>query len=169
MRRSTGQQPTRNILGIGAMVLGVALFAWVDTILKLLVEYYPPLQVAGLRGLVALPILSVWIHWRGAWGSLFRIRVRLQATRGALAVGMLVLLTLGYRELPLANAYTLYFIAPLLITLLAWRVLGVVSPNPRNFPLQPANFLMRSARRPNASSTHSIVMGSARAARREFL
>lgn len=135
MRRSTGQQPTRNILGIGAMVLGVALFAWVDTILKLLVEYYPPLQVAGLRGLVALPILSVWIHWRGAWGSLFRIRVRLQATRGALAVGMLVLLTLGYRELPLANAYTLYFIAPLLITLLAWRVLGVVSPNPRNFPL----------------------------------
>ena len=46
---------------------------------------------------------------------------------------------------------------------------GVVSPNPRNFPLQPANFLMRSARRPNASSTHSIVMGSARAARREFL
>ena len=49
------------------------------------------------------------------------------------------------------------------------RDLGVVSPNPRNFPLQPANFLMRSARRPNASSTHSIVMGSARAARREFL
>ena len=48
-------------------------------------------------------------------------------------------------------------------------VIGVVSPNPRNFPLQPANFLMRSARRPNASSTHSIVMGSARAARREFL
>ncbi len=54
-------------------------------------------------------------------------------------------------------------------SLAKFRQNGVVSPNPRNFPLQPANFLMRSARRPNASSTHSIVMGSARAARREFL
>lgn len=106
------------------MVLGVALFALVDAILKLLVEHYPPLQVAGLRGLVALPVLSWWIHRRGAWDSLFHIIAPLQLLRGCLAVGMLVLLTLGYRELPLANAYTLFFIAPLLMTLLSGPVLG---------------------------------------------
>lgn len=113
-----------NLLGILAMILGVALFAGVDAILKMLVEHYPPLQVAGLRGLVALPILSVWIHQRGSWGTLLAVRARLQLLRGSLAVGMLVLLTLGYRDLPLANAYTLYFIAPLLMTVLAGPVLG---------------------------------------------
>lgn len=106
------------------MVWGVALFAGVDAILKMLVEHYPPLQVAGLRGLVALPVLSVWIHRRGSWGSLLTVRKRLQLLRGGLAVGMLVLLTWGYRDLPLANAYTLYFVAPLLMTVLAGPVLG---------------------------------------------
>lgn len=115
---------TDNFIGIGAMVFGVAMFTLVDVILKLLVAHYPPLQVAGLRGLVALPVLMAWIHYRGAWRSLSRVRVPLQILRACLAVGMLVLLTMGYRELPLANAYTLYFIAPLLMTLLAGPLLG---------------------------------------------
>lgn len=118
------QGSSGNFLGIVAMVFGVAMFALVDAILKLLVAHYPPLQVAGLRGLVALPVLLVWIHRRRAWRSLIRVRVPLQLMRGMLAVGMLVLLTLGYRDLPLANAYTLYFVAPLLMTLLAGPLLG---------------------------------------------
>lgn len=118
------QYRRQNVFGISAMVLGVALFSCVDAILKLLLAYYPPIQVAGLRGLVALPILVLWIHRRRAWGSLLRVRVSLQFLRGCLAVGMLVLLTVGFRDLPLANAYTLYFVAPLLMTLLAGPVLG---------------------------------------------
>lgn len=106
------------------MVFGVGMFALVDAILKLLVVHYPALQVAGLRGLVALPVLAVWIIRRRAWRSLIRIRISVQLLRAVLAVGMLVLLTLGFRDLPLANAYTLYFIAPLLMSVLAGPLLG---------------------------------------------
>ena len=113
-----------NLIGIVAMVLAAAMFTLVDVMLKLLVAHYPPWQVVGMRGLVSLPVLAWWIHRRGAWPTLVRIRFPLQLFRGLLAVGMLLCLTLGFRDLPLANAYTLYFIAPLLMTLMSAPVLG---------------------------------------------
>ncbi len=113
-----------NLIGIVAMVLAAAMFTLVDVMLKLLVAHYPPWQVVGMRGLVSLPVLAWWIHRRGAWSTLIRIRVPLQLFRGLLAVGMLLFLTMGFRDLPLANAYTLYFIAPLLMTLMSAPVLG---------------------------------------------
>lgn len=115
---------TGNLRSITAMVVAVGCFALMDTALKLLAGHYPALQVAALRGLVALPLVFAYLSWRRAWGKVWRLRWPLHLARGALAVGMLSLFTYGVGHLPLANAYTLFFVAPLLITLLAIPLLG---------------------------------------------
>jgi drug/metabolite transporter (DMT)-like permease len=106
------------------MLVAVGFFAFMDTVLKVLSTRYPALQVAALRGWVALPLVLLWIQWRHAWHTLLHIRWPLHLLRGVLAIAMLSLFTRGLQGLPLANAYTLFFIAPLLITLLSSRVLG---------------------------------------------
>ncbi|WP_334135865.1 DMT family transporter [Tepidimonas sp.] len=115
---------TGNLRSIAAMLAAVALFALMDTVLKHLSAHYPPAQVAALRGLVALPLVVGYLSWRRAWPRVWRVRWPLHAVRGVLAVVMLTAFAHGVSSLPLANAYTLFFIAPLLITLLAIPVLG---------------------------------------------
>jgi drug/metabolite transporter (DMT)-like permease len=80
--------------------------------------------VAALRGWVALPLIALWIQSRGTWHTVWRIRWGLQLLRGVLAIGMLSLFTTGLKQLPIATAYTLFFVAPILITLLSAPVLG---------------------------------------------
>jgi len=106
------------------MLVAVGFFAVMDTLLKMLSGHYPALQVAAMRGWVALPLILLWIGWRGAWPTLWRIRWPLHWLRGLLAIAMLALFTQGLKTLPLANAYTLFFVAPILITLLSAPVLG---------------------------------------------
>lgn len=106
------------------MLVAVGFFAIMDTLLKMLSSRYPAMQVVALRGWVALPLVIVWISWRGAWPSVWRVRWRLHGLRGGLVIGLLWLFTLGVRGLPLANVYTLFFIAPILITVLSAPVLG---------------------------------------------
>lgn len=106
------------------MVVAVAFFALMDTVLKLLAGHYPAVQVAALRGLVALPLVLAYVTWRRAWGRVWHLRWPLHLVRGVLAVAMLTLFSYGLGALPLANAYTLFFVAPLMITLLAVLWLG---------------------------------------------
>jgi drug/metabolite transporter (DMT)-like permease len=118
-----------NLRSIIAMLLAVACFALMDTVLKVLASHYPALQVAALRGMVALPLVFAYLTWRRAWGKVWRLRWPLHLLRGVLAVGMLAMFTYGVRGLPLANAYTLFFVAPLLITVLAVPFLGERVPH----------------------------------------
>ena len=106
------------------MLVAVGFFAFMDTVLKVLSTRYPALQVAAMRGWVALPLIVVWIQWRGTWHTVWRIRWPLHLLRGVLAIGMLTFFTYGLKQLPLANAYTLFFVAPILITVLSAPVLG---------------------------------------------
>jgi drug/metabolite transporter (DMT)-like permease len=113
-----------NLKSISAMLIAVGFFAVMDALLKVLSTRYPALQVAALRGWVALPLIALWIQSRGTWQTVWRIRWPLHLLRGVLAIGMLTLFTTGLKQLPIATAYTLFFIAPILITLLSAPVLG---------------------------------------------
>ncbi|PQA77317.1 EamA family transporter [Rhodoferax sp. TS-BS-61-7] len=106
------------------MLLAVMLFSAMDTIIKALSAHYPPLQIAAMRGALTLPLIALWIQWRGSWAAVWQARWPLHLLRGGLVIAMLVLFTYGVRGLPLTHAYTLMFFAPLLITVLAWPVLG---------------------------------------------
>jgi drug/metabolite transporter (DMT)-like permease len=112
-----------NLRSIIAMLVAVAFFALMDAVLKALSARYPVLQIAALRGLTALPLVLAYIAWRGVWRSVWRIRWPLHLLRGVLGIAMLSMFTLGVRELPLSAAYTLFFISPVLITLLSIPVL----------------------------------------------
>ena len=113
-----------NSSGIVAMLVAIALLAVMDAGLKGLAAHYPPIQVAAMRGLVSFPLICAYVGWRGAFASLLRVRWPLHVVRGALAIAMLGLFAYGLRELPLTEAYTLVFVAPLIITALSGPVLG---------------------------------------------
>ncbi|WP_247596774.1 DMT family transporter [Hydrogenophaga sp. PAMC20947] len=115
--------PTGNLRSIVAMVVAVGFFALMDAVLKALSARYPVLQIATLRALTGLPLVLVYISWRRAWHTVWRIRWPLHLLRGGLGIVMLSLFTTGVRELPLSATYTLFFIAPLLITILSVPVL----------------------------------------------
>jgi drug/metabolite transporter (DMT)-like permease len=112
--------------GIAAMLLACAFFACMDALLKTLAGQFPPLQVMALRGLTALPLVLVYIAWRREAAGVFhrRLRWRLHLLRASLNMTMLVLFVYGLQTLGLAEAYTLSFIAPLLMTLLSVPLLG---------------------------------------------
>lgn len=110
-----------NLRSISAMLAAVAMFSCMDALMKTLTSTYTPLQVTALRGLVAMPLVCLYIAWRGEFGAVFSVRLRwgLHLLRGVNSVLMMGLFTFGLSTLGLAEAYTLSFVAPLLITLLA--------------------------------------------------
>lgn len=110
---------TGRLRGIASMVGAVALFALMDSGLKLLSPHYPPMQVAALRGLASLPLVFVWALADGGFAQLVRVRWALHLLRGVLAVVMLAAFAYALRLMPLAEAYAIFFVAPLLITAIA--------------------------------------------------
>lgn len=112
-----------NLRGMLSMLLAVATFAVMDAALKVLTPHYPALQVACLRGLVSLPLILVWVMVDGGPGQLLRVRWSLHVLRGLLSIVMLGGFIYALRSLPLAETYSLFFVAPLIITALAALVL----------------------------------------------
>ena len=114
-----------NLRAITAMLAASLAFSCMDALLKALAGTYPPLQVTALRGLSAMPLVCLYIVWRREMGAVFspHLRWRLHLLRGVLGVVMMGLFTLGLKTLGLAEAYTLTFVAPLIITMLSVPVL----------------------------------------------
>jgi drug/metabolite transporter (DMT)-like permease len=111
---------SENLRGIVLMLLAMAALSVMDATMKQLVSHYAPLQVAALRGMVSLPFVIGWIYWRErTFRTLFHIRWRWHLARGALAVLMLTSFIYAISGMPLSEAYTLFFVAPLMITALS--------------------------------------------------
>ena len=113
-----------NLRGIAAMLVAAAAFSLMDTGLKLLAGHYPAMQVAALRAMASLPLVVAYVAWRGAFGTLWRIRWPLHLLRGAIGIATLALFAFALRQLPLAETYAIFFVAPLLITMLSVPLLG---------------------------------------------
>lgn len=116
-------QASANLRGIVAMVAAVGCFSLMDALLKALSANYPAMQVAALRGGAALPLVVLYVLWRREVSGLLKVRWPLHLLRGVINVAMLALFAYALKELGLAEAYTLFFIAPLLITALSTVVL----------------------------------------------
>ncbi len=112
------------VAGMACMLTGVASFSFMDAGLKLLTAHYPSAQVAALRGLSALPVVFVWVLYAGGAAQLLRIRWPLHLLRGVLSVVMMITFTFALKELSLARAYSLFFVAPMLIAVLSIVLLG---------------------------------------------
>ena len=115
---------TRQSRAVVAMVLAVALFSLMDAGLKGLAGQYPPFQVAALRGAASLPLVLAWALSTGGLRPLLRVRWSLHVLRGVLGVAMMAAFAYALRHMPLSTAYSIFFVAPLLITALSVPFLG---------------------------------------------
>ena len=113
-----------NLRGMAAMLLAMGCFSLMDVAIKTLSAAYPPLQVAALRGLSAWPLVLLYVLWLRQGRALWRVRWPLHLLRGVLTVTMLSLFSFAMQGLSLTAAYVLFFIAPVLVTLLSVPVLG---------------------------------------------
>ena len=106
------------------MLVAVVLFALMDAGLKTLSERYPPFQVATLRGAASLPLVLAWSLATVGWKPLLRVRWPLHLLRGAIGITMMASFVYALKRMPLSTAYTIFFVAPLLITAMSVPILG---------------------------------------------
>ena len=118
MNRSAG-----NLRSIYMMLIAVVMFSLMDTAMKLLAADFPAMQVASLRSLASLPLIVAYVAWRGGFTSILRVHWPLHLLRAGLGIMMLASFAFGVNQLSLAEAYSIFFIAPALITALSVWIL----------------------------------------------
>ena len=83
------------------MVVAVGLFSMMDAVMKALTATYPATQVAAMRGLSAMPLVCLYVLWRGEAHALLRIRWPLHLFRGVIGV----LMALHHRQRSVSTRY----------------------------------------------------------------
>ena len=111
-----------NPRGILLMALGFALFAVADTIAKVLLEYYPTLQVVFLRQLglfFGVNFIMLYnLKWFGKTQNFSK-----QLLRGFTQAGSAVIFLVGLKTIPIADATSIAFVAPLFVIILSYFIL----------------------------------------------
>ena len=111
-----------NAQAMGLMVLAMLLLPGIDAIAKSLAGAISPGQIAQCRFLFqVLFMLPLVLYTRGAW---LDRRLWQHAARGCLIALATVLFFSGLAHLPLADAISIFFIEPMLVTLLSAVLLG---------------------------------------------
>ncbi|MFO1062214.1 MAG: hypothetical protein U1E53_35235, partial [Dongiaceae bacterium] len=113
----------QNLRGAGIMVLTIGLFACSDSILKLLFGRLPIGEVAFLRGVLVCLLIGGFLAWRHSLPPLHVCLQRLNLWRAAVEVTVAFTFFAALRGLPLANATTLIFASPIIMTVLGAVVL----------------------------------------------
>ena len=117
--------PIRSPLAaIGWMLAAVATFSLMDAGMKQLAAHYPPLQVTMLRGAASLPFVLVWVLATAGARSIVPVRWGLHLLRGVLGMVMIGCFVFALKRMPLSTAYSIYFVAPLLVAALSVPLLG---------------------------------------------
>ena len=122
MSETNSDRPLRGIL----MILGaVFCFTLSDAMAKWLGQVMPVTQINWIRYLVFVPFALVLVV-RNSGGRVRVKQPKLQVVRGLLLAVSAVLFVLAIQTMPLAEATSVGFISPLLITALSVLVLGEV-------------------------------------------
>ncbi len=101
------------------MSAAVGSFALMDAAMKHLGQQHGPMQVAFLRGAASLPVVLLVLGAAGRLKDIRPVRWPLHLLRGLLSVALLWTFVFAVRVLSLADAYSIYLSAPLLITALS--------------------------------------------------
>lgn len=110
--------------GIAVMCLGVFCLTINDVLAKWLTAHYGVLQIVFMRNLLALPMIAAIVVAIGGRRALGTRHLRIHAWRGLLSVGAAYAFFSGLAVLPLAEATSLIFAAPIFITALSVPLLG---------------------------------------------
>ncbi len=118
------QPANATLLGIIALVLGMAIFSLQDIAVKWIGGDYPVLQIVIVRSLVALPFSFLFLCSEGIRGWPTTPHPWLESLRGFLLFLSFTTYMMGLAALPLADIAALRNSGPLMITLLSVLWLG---------------------------------------------
>ncbi|MHB8476194.1 MAG: DMT family transporter [Steroidobacteraceae bacterium] len=118
------ERARERLRGIASMAAAVFVFAIMDALLKGISSRYGPLQVACLRSISSWLFLLPPIAWAGSWRGLRPRNPQLHLLRAVLGIGMLASFVYAVRRLSLAQTYSVFLTAPLLMTALSVPILG---------------------------------------------
>ena len=110
--------PKGALLGLA----GFGLFSVADATIKFLGDSYHAFQIVAFASLFTLPLIG--LLWLRNPVSLRPVHPWLMAIRTVALIGNALLVTYTFTVLPLAQAYAIFFTLPLVLTLLAWPLLG---------------------------------------------
>jgi drug/metabolite transporter (DMT)-like permease len=117
-------QSRERLRGIASMVAAVFIFSIMDALMKRLSAHYGPLQVSCLRCVASLLCLLPTIAWQRSWAGLRATTPLLHLVRGVLGIAMLASFVFAVHRLTLAQTYSLFLAAPLLMTALSVPIHG---------------------------------------------
>ena len=121
----TGRERSQERLrGIGYMAAAVFVFSIMDALLKRMSTHYGPLQISCLRCISSWLFLLPPIAWQRTWPALRPRNALLHLFRAGLGIGMLSGFVFAVHRLSLAQTYSLFLAAPLLMTALSVPIHG---------------------------------------------
>ncbi len=118
-------RPAGNLVGIACVIGATITFTTQDMAIKWLSGDYPLHEIIFFRAVVAITLtLAILVPLEGGYQNLRTKRLPLHLLRGLAVVIANMAFFTGLATLPLGEATAIFFIAPLLITLLSVPLLG---------------------------------------------
>ncbi|MHA1600709.1 MAG: DMT family transporter [Alphaproteobacteria bacterium] len=115
--------PERIGLGIAYVLAAMTAMTIMDAAAKWLGAGYPITEVVFLRNFFAIPPIAILVWYGGGLASLRTRRLPSHALRAGLGLGAMFCFFTGLRYLPLAEAISIAFAAPLFVTALSVPIL----------------------------------------------
>lgn len=113
-----------NLIGIASLSAGTLVFSLQDTVIKAISGEHAVTLAIVLRAVVAFPILTVMVIMAGGLRQLETPQWPILLGRGFILLTAYTSYFMAFPALPLAEAIALYFMVPLLVTLMSGPLLG---------------------------------------------
>lgn len=121
---ASGAPVSRPIVGILFLLLGVTIFPLQDVIIKSFSSDYAVHQIVFLRGLFALPVVFLIVHFDGGLSSLKLGSFWMQFFRAATGFTSYIVYYLALAAIGMAETAAITFSTPIFVTIMATLFLG---------------------------------------------
>lgn len=113
-----------NLIGIASLCAGTLVFSVQDTVIKALSGDHAVTLAIVIRAVVAFPILTMMVAMSGGLKQLETPQWPILVARGFILLTAYTTYFMAFPALPLAEAIALYFMVPLLVTIMSGPLLG---------------------------------------------
>lgn len=120
----TTDETNRPLVGIFFIVFGMSCITVNDLLVKLLSDRYSLHQIVFIRSLFGISFSLLMVQFEGGWSILKTSRPGRHALRGGLIVVTNITFFMAIAAMPIGEATAIFFVAPLMISLLSIPMLG---------------------------------------------
>lgn len=117
-------ETNRPLVGIFFIVFGMSAITINDMLVKLLSDDYALHQIVLIRSLFAIGFSLLMVQFEGGWSILKTSLPGRHALRASLIVFCNIFFFMGIAAMPIGEATAIFFVAPLIISLLSIPLLG---------------------------------------------